>query len=124
MMNKIPLLFFSLFIFISSCTKTELEIKNIDIDGNVPPPDYTIDSSVLSIYVNKAYINLAGREPFVSEKSDALAILRQHNFSEADRKQFIATFFNKEEYLLNQYNVANNEYLRNLDSTEIALIEF
>lgn len=100
---------------IASCSKTE----DVKISNNVPPPDHTIDSSVISIYVNKAYINLIGREPVGSERSDALTILRQHNFSKADRQQFIATFFSRTEYTRNLYNVANNEYLRNTDSLEI-----
>jgi len=104
---------------IASCTKTELQTTDVKIPGNVPPPDYTIDSSVLSIYVNKAYINLLGREPVGNEKSAALTILRQNNFSVDSRKQFIGTLFSQNEYIRNLYNVANNEYLRNLDSMEI-----
>ena len=75
---------------IASCSKTE----DVKISNNVPPPDHTIDSSVMGIYINKAYINLLGREPVGSERSDALTILRQHNFSKADRQQFIATLLN------------------------------
>ncbi len=107
--------FFLIASLISSCTKTE----DVYITGNVPPPDHTIDSSVMNIYVNKAYINLLGREPVGSEKPDGVAILRQNNFSDDNRKQFIATLFGKPEYVRNLYNVANNEYLRNTDSLEI-----
>src|SRR6266403_548323 len=52
----------ALFIFViisalfSSCKKTD----TATITGNVPPPDHTIDSSKLIIYVNKAYINMLG----------------------------------------------------------------
>ncbi len=110
------LLLLSIFIsFIAACSKTE----DVKITGNVPPPDHTIDSSTINIYVNKAYINLLGREPVESEKGAALAILRQNNFSVGDRKQFVATLFSRQEYIRNLYNVANNEYLRNLDSLEI-----
>ena len=101
--------------FIAACSKTE----DVKITGNVPPPDHTIDSSTISIYVNKAYINLLGREPVGAERSDALTILRQNNFSLDNRKQFITTLFSRQEYTRNLYNVANNEYLRNLDSMEI-----
>jgi hypothetical protein len=101
--------------FIAACSKTE----DVKITGNVPPPDHTIDSSTISIYVNKAYINLLGREPVGSERNEALTILRQNNFSLDNRKQFITTLFSRQEYIRNLYNVANNEYLRNLDSLEI-----
>jgi len=113
-MRKLLFLFISLS-FIAACNKTE----DIKINNNVPPPDHTIDSSVINIYINKVYINLLGREPVGSEKSAGLAILRQNNFSEADRKQFVNSLFSKTEYVRNLYNVANNEYLRNLDSMEL-----
>ena len=123
-MNKIVIPFVLLLFFILSCSKTELQVKDVGINGNVPPPDHTIDSSEISIYINKAYINLTGREPSPAEKSDALSVLRQHNFSTDDRRQFVNTLFAKDEYLSNLYNVANNEFLRSLDSSEIELTIF
>ena len=109
------LLLFLIFSVITGCNKTE----DVKITGNVPPPDHTIDSAVIGIYVNKAYINLIGREPVGNERSDALTILRQNNFSLDNRKQFITSLFTKTEYIKNLYNVANNEYLRNVDSMEV-----
>lgn len=113
-MRRMLALFISI-LFIASCNKTE----DVTIKNNIPPPDHTIDSSTISIYVNKAYINLLGREPSSSERATGLGILRQDNFSLANRQQFIGSLFSKSEYILNQYSVANNEYLRNLDSLEI-----
>lgn len=98
-----------------SCNKTE----DIIIDDNVPPPDHTIDSSTIQIYVNKAYINILGREPLADEKSSAIAQLSGNNFSEANRKAFVQTLLAKPDYHRNQYNIARVEYLQNLDSTEI-----
>jgi hypothetical protein len=117
-MKKLALAAFIIFA-VASCTKTKTEVVEVNVNNNVPPPDHTIDSSTLSIYVNKAYINLLGREPSAAEKSSALIILRQNNFAVDRRKEFISTLFLKNEYLRNLYNVANNEYLRNLDSMEI-----
>jgi hypothetical protein len=99
----------------ASCNKTE----DIIIDNNVPPPDHTIDSSIIQIYVNKAYINILGREPLPAEKSSAVAQLNGDNFSEANRKIFIQSLITKPDYHRNQYNIARIEYLQNLDSTEI-----
>lgn len=106
---------FIMVLFVASCNKTE----DVTIKNNVPPPDGTIDSSTLTIYVNKAYINLLGREPRPDEKAAGLAILRQHGFTKDDRAAFVSTLFSNTEYTLNLYNVANAEYLRNLDSLEI-----
>lgn len=104
---------------VAGCTKTKTEVIDVNVPGNVPPPDYTTDSVIPGAYINKAYINLIGREPTATEKSNGLTILRQHNFSKDDREQFISAFFSKPEYITNLYSVANNEYLRNLDSIEI-----
>ncbi len=117
-MKKIALAFFIL-LTIAGCTKTKTEVIDVNIPGNVPPPDYTTDSVIPGAYINKAYINLIGREPTAVEKVNGLTILRQHNFSKDDREQFINAFFSKPEYSINVFNVANNEYLRNLDSLEI-----
>ncbi len=117
-MKRLAVILFILFA-VSACTKTKTEVVDVTINGNNPPPDHTIDSATLNIYINKAYINLIGREPQPAEKSSALTLLRQDNFSTESRKAFITTLFSKTEYLSNQYNVANNEYLRNLDSADI-----
>jgi hypothetical protein len=100
---------------IASCSKTE----DVTIKDNVPPPDGTIDSTTIDIYINKCYINILGREPVGNEKSSAKTILSQNNFSVADRKQFLQTFYTTNEYKRNQYNVARNDYLRNVDSVEV-----
>ncbi len=63
---------------------------------------------------------MLGRKPIGTEQSDAMAILRAHNFSAADRKQFIQTIFTKSDYNRNLYVVANNQYLNNTDSMSIA----
>jgi hypothetical protein len=99
----------------ASCNKTE----DIIVDNNVPPPDHTIDSSTIQIYVNKAYINILGREPLAWEKSSAINQLNDNNFSLANRIGFIQTVIGKSDYTRNQYNVARVEYLQNLDSMEI-----
>ncbi|MCW5906724.1 MAG: hypothetical protein KIS94_02610 [Chitinophagales bacterium] len=113
-MKKI--LLFALFACaLAACNKTE----DILIKDNVPPPDHTIDSNTIQIYVNKAYINILGREPLASEKSAGVALLNNNNFSQADRKTFIQSLLAKSDYNRNQYNIARVEYLQNLDSTEI-----
>ncbi|MBL0310370.1 MAG: hypothetical protein IPP77_12055 [Bacteroidetes bacterium] len=98
-----------------SCNKIE-EVRVLD---NVPPPDHTIDSSTMQLYVYKAYVNLAGREPIGNEKAEALVVLRQDNFSWENRKQFMDMLLAKDEFYQNSYNVARAEYLQNTDSIEI-----
>lgn len=104
-------------LLIASCSKTE----DVIVKDNLPPPDGTIDSTTLEIYLHKVYVNLLGREPIGSERNDGMALLRQNNFSAAGRRQFLETLFAKAEYKENLYTVANHEYLQDLDSMEIAL---
>ena len=113
-MRIVPCLFLFLLV-IASCTKTE----TVTVPGNVPPPDHTIDSSTISIYINKNYINMLGRKPVGTEQATAMATLRTHNFSVADRKQFVQTLFSKPEYNRTLYVVANNAYLNNSDSAAV-----
>lgn len=105
-----------LLVVVAACNKTE----DITIPGNVPPADKSIDSATIQLYVNKVFINVLGREPIGTEKTDALVILKQNNFSVDDRKQFLTTLFARPEYNSNLYKVISVEYLQNLDSTEIA----
>lgn len=102
--------------FIASCSKT----NDVIVPGNIPPPDHTIDSATIEIYLNKVYVNLLGREPVGNEKQVGMQLLRQDNFSENTRQQFLETVFSKNDYFSNLYTVANHEYLSDLDSSEIA----
>ena len=94
--------------------------KDVVINGNVPPPDHTIDSSTVLTYINKCYIDILSREPVGDEKANALTVLRQNNFTASNRLQFLDTLFTKSGYNQNLYNIARTEYLRNTDSADIA----
>lgn len=87
----------------------------------MPPDDETVDSSVTQIYVNKAYINILGREPLANEKSAGVALLRADNFSLASRKSFVQSVLAKPEYNRSLFNTARIEFLQNTDSTEVAV---
>jgi hypothetical protein len=111
--------YFLAFIFIlglAACTKTETNI----VPNNVPPPDGTIDSATIVIYLNKTYINMLGRKPVGSEQSAAMVTLRSHNFSVADRQAFVQTLFGRPEYNRTLFINAENLYLNNADSAEVA----
>lgn len=114
-MKKFFLVVFA-FAVIASCKKTE----TVTVPGNVPPPDTTIDSSTIIIYLNKTYINMLGRKPVGSEQSNAMTLLRAHNFSVADRQAFVQTLFGKPEYNATLYANANNQYLNNTDTAQIS----
>ncbi len=112
--------FFLLLVFCISSCKKETEFRDVIIPSNNPPPDYSIDSATINIYVNKAYINIIGREPVGIERTNALVILRQNNFSVANRKQFVQGLLNRPEVNSNLLILARSEYLGNTDSFDIA----
>ncbi len=103
------------FLLLAACTKTE----DVVVKNNIPPDDHTIDSTTIEIYVNKAYINLLGREPVGNEKQDGITFLKQGDFTKIRRGQFVEQFFGLQEYKRNLHNIARNELLRNLDSSEV-----
>ena len=105
-----------LVIVLAACTKTETNV----VPNNVPPPDRTIDSSTIVIYLNKTYINMLGRKPVGTEQNAAMVTLRAHNFSVGDRKAFVQTLFSKPEYNRTLLTNANNQYLNNTDSQQVA----
>jgi len=103
---------------LAACTKTETVI----VPGNVPPPDHTIDSSTIVIYLNKTYINMLGRKPVGAEQATAMVALRAHNFSVADRQAFVQTLFLKPEYNRTLFINAETQYLNNTDSAQVAAL--
>lgn len=99
---------------IASCKKEEVIVRD-----NVPPPDYTIDSATIDVYIDKTYITLLGREPVGNEKQNGRQVLKQSNFSVDNRKQYLDGLFISNDYYRNSYNVARTEYLRSIDSASI-----
>lgn len=114
-MNRFTVVFFALLCLVSACTK-----EDIIVPGNVPPPDKTIDSTVIEVFVGKAYVNLMGREPIGNEKQLAINQLKAGGFQESSRKQFIDGLLATNEFKNNVYQTARIEYLQNFDSTDFA----
>lgn len=114
-MNRFAVILLLLFCLISACTK-----EDIIVPGNVPPPDNTIDSTVIEVFVGKAYVNLLGREPIGNEKQLAINQLKTGGFQENARKQFIEGLLASSEFKNNVYQTARIDYLQNFDSTDFA----
>jgi hypothetical protein len=64
-------LFFTLFV-VSSCNNDRDAIL---VEGNIAPPDPTIEMVIVEGYINKLYISLLGREPSVNEFNIAIDLL-------------------------------------------------
>ncbi len=99
----------------SACTHDET------IQGNVAPPDPTIEDVTISNYVNRVYISVLGREPDGNEKSSGFNLLRGANLSSASRSQFLDVVFARPDYKDHLYTLARIDLLNNLDTAEIKL---
>ncbi len=111
-------IYYSLFIvlfFLSSCTKTE----EVLIDGNMAPPDGTVENELIISYVSRVYISTLGREAEDAEATAAFDALRAGNMSLAARESFLDGLLSDEDYLVNEYSIARAELLNNLDPEEI-----
>ena len=107
--------FFFTIILIASCTKVE----DILVDGNIVPPDYTIENTTIDIYINKLYISTIGREPTASEFDANFEMLRGSNLSQQSREQVIADILNKEDYSNNLFKLESANVLNGVDTNMI-----
>lgn len=100
---------------ISSCARDE-----VIITGNEPPDRTGLANIVYTGYVNKTYIALLGREPEPTELSNALESLKKDDFLEEDRRSFVTSLVNDEAYFQKVYDDARSDYLRGIDTFQIA----
>lgn len=100
---------------ISSCARDE-----VIITGNEPPDRTGLANIVYTGYVNKTYIALLGREPEPTELSNALEGLKKNDFLEEDRRSFVTSLVNDEAYFQKVYDDARSDYLRGIDTFQIA----
>ncbi|MBC8511300.1 MAG: hypothetical protein H8D33_06530, partial [Cryomorphaceae bacterium] len=100
---------------IASCTKVE----DILVDGNIVPPDYTIENTTIDNYINKLYISTIGREPTASEFDANFETLREANLSQQSREQVIADILNKEDYSNNLFKLESANILSGVDTNMI-----
>lgn len=109
------LLFLFSVLIISSCTK----IDNVVVDGNVHPPDYTIENTTIENYINKLYISAIGREPTETEFTSDYSVFRESNLSNESREIVIDGILNKEEYNNNLFKLESEHLLLGLDTADI-----
>ena len=91
-MKKVLFLFSIL--IIASCSKVE----EVVVNGNIIPPDTTIENTTIDNYINKLYISTIGREPTTIEFDADFEILRAANLNQQSREVVIASILSKTEY--------------------------
>ena len=101
-------------LFLIACSKDEPLV----VDGNVAPPDQTIDRVIKENYINKLYISLLGREPSTTEFDEANTLLGSEVALQS-REQVVDIILSNEEYYVNLYRVFRQDYLNGIDTNYI-----
>ncbi len=115
-MRKIIFLLVLVALF-QSCKKEVLET----IPDNVPPNDYTIDSTTVQRYITRSYILTLGREPDSVEALLAESSLISNHVNESSRNTFVNSIFSSVAYLPNLYEQNKFNILNNADTSEFTM---
>ncbi len=111
------LLLFAIAFSIVSCKKESNEY----IEGNVAPPDNTIETVTKENYVNKLYISVLGRQATDAEYNAGLAIINKDNLSESNRSELIDVVMGNDEYYHNEYETVREDVLNGIDTSNYEL---
>lgn len=102
---------------IVSCKKESTEY----IEGNVAPPDNTIETVTKENYVNKLYISVLGRQATDTEYNAGLAIINKDNLSESNRSELVDVVMGNDEYYHNEYETVREDVLNGIDTSDYEL---
>jgi hypothetical protein len=112
--RKLFFIFSFSILWFSSCKKEDKVIP-----GNIAPEDPTISNLLKENFVQKAYLNLCGKQPSDSEMNASLLILNKNNCSVNNREEFLNHIFSGNEYRLQLYNLEINDLLNGMSDNEI-----
>lgn len=102
-------------LILSSCQN---DGNSVLVEGNIAPPDPTIERVVVEGYVNKLYISLLGREPSTSEFNDAIDLLGE-KLNQQDRTLLVSQIQEDPNYYKNQIDIFRQDYLNGIDTAQI-----
>ncbi len=100
---------------ITACKRDLEEI----IDGNIAPPDPTVEKVVKENYINRVYISLLGRKPVAAEYSTAFDIVDAANLDSGSRAEVLDIVLSQPEFRDNQFTQAKADLLEGIDTVEI-----
>ena len=115
-LGKILFLFLSVSLFVA-CKKENTEY----IDGNVAPPDNTIETVTKENYVNKLYISILRRQATDSEFDTGLTIINKNNLSNENRSELIDLVMGNDEYFHNEFETIRDDVLNSADTANFTL---
>ena len=108
-------LFLFSILIIASCSKVE----EVVVNGNIIPPDTTIENTTIDNYINKLYISTIGREPTTIEFDADFEILRAANLNQQSREIVILSILSKTEYHNNLFKLESANILNGVDTNMI-----
>lgn len=111
-MRRLSALLIILILF--SCSKDETRV----ISGNDAPEENLVTTELKENYINRLYINLAGRKADNDEFSDALNVLGDVA-GIASREALIQQIFAKDDYKIKLYEDVRADYLESVDTARI-----
>lgn len=114
MLRVIPTLVLFTCLIFTSCKKDDI----VYIEGNIAPPDSTVESVTLTNYVNKVYISLLGRKASTDEFNQGLNLLQTSNANSDSRSALVDTIMAKDEYFHNEYETVRADILNNADTAD------
>lgn len=106
-----------------SCTKEEIIYENEHIDvvieGNEVPPYSGVTSIQIEGYVNRLFIDLLGREPSITERTEAKNYLKSNDLTEVAREFILNQLMNSNEYYQRFFTIHSGELLDGITSQDI-----
>ncbi len=106
-----------------SCTKKETiyvnEHENQVIDGNTAPPYSGVTTLQVQNYINKAYIDLLGREPNDTELADQTNALKSNGLGDNARELLLDNLINRDEYYTRFFDIYRRSYLNGVLEAQI-----
>lgn len=85
-----PQYFFICVLTLLSCAKDEvLEHKNLNVNGNVPPPYDGVPTLLVENYVSKIHIDLTGLKADEEDRDEAVTYLEENKLSSQSRVKVI-----------------------------------
>ena len=122
-MKGLQLLLLFITCSLTSCTKEEIIYENEHIDvvieGNEVPPYSGVTSIQIEGYVNRLFIDLLGREPSITERTEAKNYLKSNDLTEVAREFILNQLTNSNEYYQRFFTIHSGELLDGIASQDI-----
>jgi len=111
-----------------SCTKKETiyvnEHENQVIDDNTAPPLSAVTTLQIQNYVNKAYIDLLGREPNDTELSTQSDLLKNNGLGDSAREILLNNLINTDAYYRRFFDIYRRDFLNGVLQSQIDELVF